>query len=57
MEIFELPVELDVKKDTSSTCIQTDIEVYRTDDGYFVADYANKGAKKLLSQKSEVIHH
>ncbi len=57
LEIFELPVEMDVKKDTSSTCIQTDIELYRTEDGYFIADFANKGVRKLLSQQSEVIQH
>jgi hypothetical protein len=48
---------MDVKKDTSSTCIQTDIELYRTEDGYFIADFANKGVRKLLSQQSEVIQH
>ena len=46
-----------MKKDTSSTCMQTDNELYRTEDGYFIVDKANKGDTKLFSQKSEVIHH
>lgn len=35
----------------SSTCMQTDNELYRTEDGYFVLE-ANNITKKLLCQKS-----